>query len=129
MTYPPTTDFTPDELDRLTSGTLVTDDTPAAYTNSTPADSYAELITVTSRGVTLATPPETDTTFTIHPETVPERGTPVIDFFHDRPQLFLYSPLIEEPVYVFALPTRNDPYTRLVTDPTTDASQGTPQHR
>lgn len=105
-----------DDIERLTQGTLINDDVPDRYDD--PSDQYESYLTTYNGGVMISEPEHSDTTFTLHPEGVPERGTPSIDFFYGRPVLYLYTPLAEEVQYMFALPTKADPQLRTLKTPT-----------
>lgn len=99
-----------DEIDRLTQGTLTNGDIPDQYEE--PNETFRSYLKLFDGGVMISEPDHSDTTFTIHPESVPERGTVSIDFFYGRPVIYLYSPLEEEPPFIFALPTKDDPHLR-----------------
>lgn len=99
-----------DEIDRLTQGTLTDGDVPDRYDE--PSEDYESYFELFNNGVMIDEPEYRDTTFTMHPEGVPERGTPSIDFFYGRPVLYMHEPLKSEVVYMFALPTKEDPHIR-----------------
>lgn len=103
-------DLTDADIERLTQGTIKDGDIPDRY--GEPSEQYSSYFEVFDAGVVIHEPEARDTTFPIHPEGVPERGTPSIDFFYGRPVLYMYEPLREEPAYMFALPTKEDPHIR-----------------
>ena len=104
-----------DDIDRLTQGTLIDGDVPDRY--DPPSELYESYFELFNMGVMISEPESKDTTFTLHPEGVPERGTPSIDFFYGRPVLYLHEPLSEEPAYMLALPTKDDPHIRPLKHP------------
>lgn len=103
------TDDTNENIDPLTYGTLTNNDIPSHYEE--PSKKYESYIDIFDHGIMLKRPECDDTTFTIHPEEVPYYGTLMIDFFEDQPQLYLFDPASEreDPAYVFALPTEENP--------------------
>ncbi len=107
--------MTNDEPDTLTLDDLIENDLEDFY--SQPSTDYASYFTLTDRGVFLAEPEHRDTTFEIRPETVPFHGTASIDFFYGRPVLYMFEPESEEPQYVIAFPTENDPHVRTAKRP------------
>lgn len=115
---PDPSEFTAEERNRLTNGTLTDGDIPDKY--NTPSEQYNSYITTYSSGVMIRTPEHAGTSFTIHPEGVPERGTPTIDFYYGRPVLYLYTPLSEELQFMFALPTNEDPQIHVLKTPYND---------
>jgi hypothetical protein len=104
-----------DDIKRLTQGTLINGDIPDRY--DPPSEQYESYFELFNNGVMIREPETEDTTFTMHPEGVPERGTASIDFFYGRPVLYLHEPLSEEPAYMLALPTKEDPYIRPMKHP------------
>lgn len=107
-----------DEINRLTKGTLTDGDIPDHYPDDFHTGTGDRNIHVFDTTATMEQPDNRDTGFNIHPETVPSRGTPMIDYFYGRPVLYLYTPLEEEVQYIFALPTKDDPYLRPLRFPT-----------
>ena len=105
-------DLDEDDIDRLTNGTLIDGDVPEDYPDDLHSDDGESDLHVFDTTVTMEQPEYRDTGLFMHPETVPFRGTPMIDYFYDRPVLYLYTPLEEDVQYVFALPTKDDPYLR-----------------
>lgn len=95
-----------EDIDRLTNDTFANGQIPDRYTVVEQADSIGTLF---ETGVMIERPQYKDTTVTIHPEDVPARGTPSLDFFYGEPRLHLYDPLKEEAQYSFKLPTKEHP--------------------